>query len=144
VKNLKKIPLLASLVAALIGGVAVAADPPAEADPGALKTIMVDLGEQMTRVQTGLWVEDFVAISAGAKAVAEHPHVSPEERTRIQAALGEDFAAFAQADRKVHDDAVRLAAAADAEALDATLKEVVELQSDCVSCHTQFKQRLAR
>lgn len=142
---MKKNSLLIGLVTTIaLGGAVLAGEPHQEEHPGDLKSIMIDLGEQMARVQAGLWVEDYAAISTAAKAVADHPHVSPEERARVQAALGEDFAAFAQADRRVHDSAVRLAEAADTRSSESTLKEIVEVQSGCVSCHTQFKQRLAR
>ena len=116
------------------------ADQPAQS--GDLKHIMVDLGEQMHTVQTGLWAEDFDAIAAGARAVADHPHVSPEELKRIQGALGSDFASFAAADHLVHDGAVRLTEAAGSRDLDATLREVASLQDGCVACHTQFRVRL--
>ncbi len=143
---MKKYSLLIGLAAgASLGGAALAGEPPQEEqDPGDLKHIMVALGDQMTRAQAGLWVEDYEAIAAAARAVAEHPHVSPEERARVQAALGADFADFAQADRKVHDSAVRLAEAADTQSAESTLGELLEVQSGCVACHTQFRDRLTR
>jgi predicted methyltransferase len=117
-------------------------EPDAHLQSGDLKTIMVGLGEQMGAVQAGLWLENFEAISHGARAVAAHPHVSPVERARIQEALGPDFPGFASGDRQVHDGAVRLTEAAQARDLDATLREVQAIQAGCVSCHTQFRARL--
>mgnify|MGYP000288625011 CR=1 FL=1 len=124
-------------------GTVLAAPPPEPAaHEGSLKTIMVDLGQQMARVQTALWVEDLEAVSEAATQIADHPHVSPEERARVQAALGTDFAAFASGDRALHDGAVRLSEAASAKDLDATLRELGAVQVGCVSCHTQFRERL--
>ncbi len=50
--------IVAGAVALASAGTVLAAPPPEPtADAGSLKTIMVDLGQQMARVQAGLWVE---------------------------------------------------------------------------------------
>lgn len=128
---------------ALLTTTAVLAAPPADDHPsGDLKTIMVALGEQMTRVQSALWVEDLRTVSEAARQVADHPHVSTEERARLQGALGSDFAAFVVADRAVHDAAVRLSEVAGSGDLDGTVRELAAVQAGCVSCHSQFRERL--
>lgn len=143
---MKKTTLTVGLAAALsLAGAAWAADTPAPAsDPTDLKTIMVGLGEHMTQVQAALWLEDFDAIRAGAVAIADHAKVGPEERQRVQAALGADFGAFVTGDRAVHDQAMSLSEAAAAEDLDRTVQRLAELQAGCVACHTSFRPRLAR
>ena len=53
-------------------GTVLAAPPPEPAaHEGSLKTIMVDLGQQMARVQTALWVEDLEAVSEAATQIAD-------------------------------------------------------------------------
>lgn len=111
-------------------------------DPGKLKTIMVDLGQQMERVQMAVWLEDFQALSASALAVANHPSVSAEERGRIQDALNDEFSAFVMTDREVHNAATRLSDAALARDIDTAVKELALVQSSCVSCHTRFRKKL--
>lgn len=111
--------------------------------PGDLKTIMVELGNDMNAVNAALWVEDWVALAAAGRAIADHPHVSAAEKARVSKALGPDFAAFVAADRRVHDSAVRLSAAATTEDVTAVLGELSELQAACVACHAAFRDRLA-
>ena len=112
------------------------------ADPGLLRSIMVDLGIDMNNISHGLWLEDLPTVAAAATAIAEHPHVSDTERARIQGALGADFAEFIRSDRQVHDTAVRLSAAASTGELTATLDQLAELQVSCVACHLEFRERL--
>jgi len=130
---------------AIAAAEATAAEPsaPTEArDPGSLKFIMGGLGNDMTRVSQGLWVDDFEAIAAGASAVADHPHVSPTELGRVRTTLGERLPAFVTADRAVHDAAQRVAQAAEARDMDSVLREMAVLESGCVSCHAQFREVL--
>lgn len=128
---------------ALLTTSAVLAAPPVDDHPsGDLKTIMVELGEQMARAQSALWVEDLGTVSEAGRQVADHPHVSPEERARVQGALGSDFTAFVVADRAVHDAAVRLSEVAGSGDLDGTVRELAAVQAGCVSCHSQFRERL--
>jgi len=131
--------------AAPVGESSVAATVEAEAevpDPGRLRSIMIGLGANMDEVSRGLWLEDLAIVESAARAIAEHPHVSDTERTRIQGVLGPDFARFVQGDRRVHGTAVRLAAAAAAGEWASTLDELAELQAGCVACHQDFRSRL--
>ncbi len=112
------------------------------ADPGLLRTIMVDLGIDMSEISRGLWLDDLSLVATAAKSVAEHPHVSDEERARIQVVLDANFADFIQSDRRVHDAAVRLSTAAASGDLTATLNHLAELQGGCVACHQDFRERL--
>jgi mono/diheme cytochrome c family protein len=136
------------LVAGLIGVVMLttsAADvQPAQFDTSAadLKVIMRQLGQDMDALNAALWVRDFGAVATAATAIAEHPHVSPQERARIQAALRADFAAFGAADRRVHDAALRTAAAAANEDSAKLLLELGRLQAGCVACHDAFQERI--
>lgn len=112
------------------------------ADPGLLRSIMVDLGADMNEISRGLWQDDLPAVAVAAKAIAEHPHVSDTERARIQRLLGASFADFVQGDRRVHDAALRLSGAAAAGELAGTLDQLAELQAGCVACHQEFRERL--
>jgi len=134
----KSIPILS-----LIGLITISIVAAAEPEPATLKTIMGGLKSDMANVHDALWSEDYEALQSAARSVADHPHVSPNEHTRIQAALGPDFAAFAFADRAVHDAALRLSDAAKAEDLEQTLLELAAVQNGCVACHTSFRARLS-
>jgi len=108
-----------------------------------LKEIMVGLGEDSARVGDGIWVEDFEAISVAAEAIAKHPLVSDAERTSIQGVLGEDMPNFAKGDKAVHDTAMAMSEAAKAQDMALVLARNAQLQSECVACHTNFRDRLA-
>ncbi len=136
--------IIASALALTTATAVLAAPPPEHHEAADLKTIMVELGEQMARVQSALWLEDLPTVSTAARQVADHPHVSPDERARVQGALGEDFAAFVTADRAVHDAAVRLSEAAGGGDLDGTVRELGAVQAGCVACHSQFRERLSK
>ncbi len=111
-------------------------------DPGRLRDVMLQLGEDMNAISGGLWRGDLAAVEVAALAIAGHPHVSADERTRIQTALGPAFAEFARADRFVHDAAIRVAESAAAGNMTSTLDEMVDLQTGCVNCHEMFRERL--
>jgi mono/diheme cytochrome c family protein len=136
------------LVGGLLGvvmlgtGVAGAQPAPHDASAADLKIIMRQLGRDMDALNAALWVRDFGALAIAATAIAEHPHVSPQEKARVQAALGADFAAFGAADRRVHDAAMRTAGAAANEDTARVLSELGSLQVGCVACHDAFRDRL--
>ena len=132
------------LIGLVLLGSGVASAQPAQHHAGAadLKVIMRQLGQDMDALSAALWARDFDALGRAATAIAEHPHVSPEEKARVQAALGADFATFAVADRRVHDAAVRTARAAANEDSDQVLSELGSLQAGCVACHDAFRERL--
>lgn len=113
-----------------------------DASTATLKTIMRQLGHDMNALSAALWLQDFAGIARAATAIADHPHVSPHERARVQRALGATFAAFGTMDRRVHDAAVRTAAAAKEQDLDQVLSELGSLQAGCVACHDAFRVQL--
>ncbi len=121
---------------------AIQAPAPVAADPGALKTIMAALGDEMTLVQSGLWTDNFELIATSAMKVADHPHVADEEKSRLIKTLGDDFGAFVALDKVVHGSAVKLSEVAKTKDLQGTLKELAVLQTACVGCHSQFRARL--
>ncbi len=125
-------------------GTGVAGAQPAQHDPSAanLKIIMRQLGQDMDALSAALWARDFGALETAAIAIAKHPHVSPKEKARVQTTLGDDFAAFAAADRRVHDAAMRTAGAAANNDSNQVLSELGSLQAGCVACHDAFRDRL--
>jgi cytochrome c556 len=78
-----------------------------------------------------------------AEAIAKHPLVSDAERTSIQGVLGEDMPNFAKGDKAVHDTAMAMSEAAKAQDMALVLARNAQLQSECVACHTNFRDRLA-
>jgi hypothetical protein len=123
------------------------AEPPHDAPAVAgasetLLTVMVGLRTDMIRLNEGLWTGDFRSVAGAAESVAEHPEVSPAERLRVQAALGDEFPDFVAADRHVHDLALQLRDAALREDTTEVLTSLSALQHGCIACHTMFRERL--
>ena len=108
-----------------------------------LPEIMVGLGEESGRLNTGLWAEDFDAIAVAADSIANHPNVSDADRTLIQQALGPDFAEFVKGDKRLHDTGLALSEAAKGRDMPEVLTLDAQLQRECVACHTSFRDRLA-
>jgi hypothetical protein len=108
-----------------------------------LRAVMDGLRTDMIHLSEGLWTGSFDRVARSAEAVADHPPVSPAERQRVHAALGEDFPTFVAADRHVHDMALRLREAAEREDTVAVLNSLSDLQKGCIACHTSFRERLA-
>jgi cytochrome c556 len=115
---------------------------PAQPDPGTLKAVMAGIAADMDSVHGGLWAEDLVQVERAATSIAGHPHVSADERSRIQQILGADFGDFVAGDKRVHNAAVALAAAAAANDMANVLSPLGELESGCVGCHSTFRDRL--
>ena len=113
----------------------------AEGQP-TLVEIMRGLEADMARLAHGVWVADFDAVAEAAQAVADHPQVGPDQRTRILTVLGEDGAGFRQADMRVHNLAIELGERARTRDTPAILESLARLQTACVSCHTAYRERL--
>lgn len=107
-----------------------------------LRTIMQQLSVEMAGLSQALWMEDYTAMTRHAMAIAEHPHMLPEEIDRIAGTLGAEMPAFEAADEAVHESAVQLHEAVEGQRLDELVSTLGEVQEGCVSCHTRFRDRL--
>ena len=112
---------------------------PADTLTRPLRLLMVGLGQDMSRVNDGIWHEDFTMIEKAADAIAEHPRITADEMLAIQNALGNRFAMFVGHDRMVHDTATRLATAAKQESMIDVMRYHSELTQFCVACHTNYR-----
>lgn len=109
-----------------------------------LKEIMAGLEADLVDVAHGIWIDDANLVSAAATRMADHPTVPPRQMAVIQALLGEEFTAFAQMDRGVHDRAVALKAAADAaRPLPELFAGYIDIQNGCLACHLVFRDRVS-
>lgn len=108
-----------------------------------LKAVMALLGADMTHISHALWKDDFATLARHAKAIADHPHVGPDELARLKKTLGKDIAGFVKHDKIVHDTAIRLHDVAKQAQVKETLEQLSALQAGCVGCHNAFRKRLA-
>ncbi|PEN12338.1 hypothetical protein CRI94_15065 [Longibacter salinarum] len=107
-----------------------------------LRLLMVGLAQDMDRISTGLWHEDYDLMQQGAAAIARHPKIPPEQMKKIKAALENEFQAFVQYDKTVHKTAAELAEAASNENLSRVLDAHTRLRNGCMGCHTAYRDRL--
>ena len=114
------------------------------ADARPLKHLMVGLGQDMSRVSDGVWLEDFVMIETAAAAIADHPKITDHEIQLIKAQLGDRFTQFVSFDKIVHGTAVELAEVA----MTHNIPRILELQGKiaqaCFSCHATFRTEVRK
>ena len=107
-----------------------------------LRLLMVGLAQDMARINTGLWHEDYDLMEQGGAAIANHPKIPPEQIARIKKALGNEFKAFVQFDQTVHKTAAELAEAAADHDLPSVLDAYTRIRNGCVGCHPAYRDRL--
>jgi cytochrome c556 len=127
------------------------ASPPSSSQPTAsvpadttkpLKPLMVGLAQDMDRIATGLWHEDYDLIRQGARGIAQHPKIPPSQIAAIKDTLGNQFPTFVQYDKSVHRAASQLVTATEAKDWSSVLETHERLQEGCLSCHTAFRSRV--
>ena len=107
-----------------------------------LRPLMVELAQDMDRIETGLWHEDYGLIEEGANSIANHPKISPEQLAKIKKSLGEGFQGFVSMDKAVHKSATELVDAARARDWSKVLDVHERLKRGCTSCHTAYREGL--
>jgi cytochrome c556 len=107
-----------------------------------LRLLMVGLAQDMARINTGLWHEDYGLIREGASAIANHPKIPPEQIAKIKRALGDQFQAFVKYDKGVHRTASKMVSAAEARNWSAVLDHYTRIRDGCLGCHTAYRERL--
>ncbi len=104
--------------------------------------IMKGLANDMNRVQSALFVEDFDTVIVAAEAIADHPKPSSGERRRVMAAVGPRVSEFRGLDQEVHDTAKGLADAARDQDLDQSIRYHGRLVDACIACHSAFRDEV--
>lgn len=103
---------------------------------------MAGLAQDMARVNTGIWHEDFDLVRQGASSIANHPRIAPDQLAKIKKALGQEFQNFVRFDKDVHGTATELVSAAEARDWSSVLSKYTELRDGCFGCHAAYRERL--
>ncbi|OOC48546.1 MULTISPECIES: cytochrome c [Thioalkalivibrio] len=106
------------------------------------QSVMQGLTDDMNRVQSALFVEDFTAITEAAEAIADHPKPSLGERRRVLSAVGSRVSEFRALDQRVHGAAEGLADAARDQDLDKSIRYHGRLVNACIACHSAFRDEV--
>jgi cytochrome c556 len=111
-------------------------------DTKPLRLLMVGLAQDMSRINTGLWHEDYDLIRQGAANIANHPKIPPKQIAKIKKTLGTEFQNFVGFDKAVHSTSSELVSAAEARNWSGVLKKYDQIRDGCVGCHTAYRDRL--
>lgn len=111
-------------------------------DTKQLRLLMVGLAQDMARVNTGIWHEDYDLIRQGAANIANHPKISPKQIAKIKKTLGTEFQNFVGFDKAVHSTSSELVSAAEARNWSGVLEKSDQIRDGCVGCHTAYRDRL--
>ncbi len=103
--------------------------------------VMQGLGENMARINEGIWREEFVAVGLAAEGIAEHPLPPLLQRLELLAALGTDASQFMKADKALQAAALALKEAAGKRRMGEVMSAYQVLQQRCVACHTWYRDR---
>ena len=112
-------------------------------EPTALQQIMQDLSDNLIEISDGLLTHDLTLVVSGAKAIAEHPRIPPEQVQLVARELGAEMPAFKQFDARVHNLAVEIGAAASAGDREAAVSGFHRLVDGCLACHDAYKDRVS-
>lgn len=113
------------------------------AEPLTLQQIMQDLGDNLIEISDGLLTHDLELTAKGAKAIAEHPQIPPEQVQMVAQELGPEMPVFKQFDIRVHNLALEINAAATAGDRKAAVAGFHRLVDGCLACHDAYKDRVA-
>jgi hypothetical protein len=108
-----------------------------------LRGIMQGLRTNVVEIADGLLMDDFAMVSNGAKGIANHPRIPPDQVQRVAAELGPEMAAFKQFDMSVHDLSLEIATAAELEDRERAISAFQNMLSGCFGCHTAYKDRVS-
>ena len=115
----------------------------ASGDDPTLKEIMQGLRNDFVRIGDGLLHDNFEQIAEGARGIAEHPRIPPEQVKRVATELGAEMPGFKQMDKQVHDLSLQIKTAAEASDRDTALRSFLNMTEGCIACHVIFKERIA-
>jgi cytochrome c556 len=131
-------------IRALIGVALLSLPMAVQADePTTLQQIMQDLSDDLVVISDGLLSHDLELVVNGAKGIAEHPQIPPEQVQLVARELGTEMPAFKQFDVRVHNLAVEIGAAASAGDREAAVSGFHRLVDGCLACHDAYKDRVA-
>ncbi len=134
--NRKKLLQTVSLFLILAPAGAMSADAPS------LKEIMQGLRNDLVEISDGLLTDDFTKVENGARSIAKHPQIAPEQVKLVAAALGPEMPAFKQLDNVMHDLSLEIGAAAKILDRDAVVISYQRMIEGCLNCHNTYKERV--
>jgi cytochrome c556 len=143
---IKKITLATSLIVSLTVITSSFAESPTKNDdaPVTFKKVMQGLLADTKMITEGIILEDFTLVERSAARIAKHPKPAMSQRKKLMKSLGGEIAKFKGYDGVVHNGAVKIVEAAKNKDMATVTAEYEKLVSGCQSCHSVFKERVAK
>ena len=127
----------------LVGIAAVALPVTAVTGESTLKEIMQELRRNFLEVSDGFLLEDFDRVAEGARAIAEHPRIPPEQIERVANELGPEMPVFKNFDVQVHELSLEIYKAAQDSDRAAAIGAYHSMVAACFDCHAAYRERVA-
>lgn len=144
---LKKIILVSSIITlTTVANISIAKDsdlPKSMAEEGSLKRVMQGLLNDTQQLTKAMLMEDFANIEKIANNIADHPKASLAIRMKLMKAMGTQMVKFKSNDDVVHGAAVAMAKNASNKDIKAVAENFQTMIGGCMSCHSEFKNKVA-
>jgi len=127
----------------LVGIAAVALPVTAVTGETTLKEIMQELRRNFLEVSDGFLLDDFDRVAEGARAIAEHPRIPPEQIERVANELGPEMPVFRNFDVQVHELSLEIYKAAKDADRAAAIGAYQGMVAACFDCHAAYRERVA-
>lgn len=108
------------------------------AGAGPLDRVMGVMEEDFQALTRALFHEDYPEAKAAAQRLANHPTPGFAEKLALLGRFGTGAAQFQEYDGRVKEAAKKVAAAAEARALDRLIDSYHRLVDSCLACHRKF------
>ncbi len=119
-------------------------DLPEQPETMPLIPMMQLLLTDMQKVDRGILTEDYAAIAEGAKAIAEHPIMTEEDKKLVKETLGQEIKQFVEFDMTVHHHADTMQLAALERDMQQVLNHYRIVQQACVDCHSNYRESISK
>lgn len=137
IKNTILISCIISL--SLLGGISAAQSKQENTFKNLMQGMLID----SLKINKAIFLDDFSTIEISADNIANHPKPAMRIRKKIMMNLGTEMATFKQHDTVVHNIALEISKAAKAKNMPLVTSNYQRLTQGCLSCHSQFKQRVS-
>jgi len=115
---------------------------PSTAADGSLKQVMQQLGQDYSKLDRAILMEDFETAAKAAHAIGFHDKPSMGQRLKILASLRMEMSDFKKADEKVHALSIEIEQAAKAKDMPLLIERQSQMLSACMGCHISYRNRI--
>ncbi|MDZ7721125.1 MAG: hypothetical protein U5K72_20050 [Balneolaceae bacterium] len=108
-----------------------------------LVPMMQQLLADIQQVDQGIYTESYSLIEKGSGQISDHPTMTSDDKELVKSTLGEEMQKFVEYDMIVHHHADSMRMAAINKNMQKVLQHYRIVQSGCVDCHANFRDRVS-